>query len=64
MLVSVVFERLWEVKKSRCKLIGNRLVLPHDTILSKSSFRSIPESNHLMQIDKPVEVIKEVEEFF
>jgi len=34
MRVSEVFEGLWLVKKSRSKLIGNRLVLPHDTIPS------------------------------
>jgi len=32
--------------------------------LPKSSFRIIPGSNHLMQIDKPNEIIKEIEEFF
>ena len=40
--------------------IGKRL---HE-ILPNSTFRSIPESNHLMQIDKPNEIIKEIEEFF
>ena len=40
--------------------IGKRL---HE-ILPDSTFRSIPESNHLMQIDKPNEIIKEIEEFF
>ena len=34
MRVSVVFGRLWPVKKGRCKLIGNRFVIPHDTIPS------------------------------
>ncbi len=37
MRVSEVFEGLWLVKKSRSKLIGNRLVLPHDTIPSNVS---------------------------
>jgi len=32
--------------------------------LPNSSFRAIPESNHLMQIDKPNEIIKEIEKFF
>lgn len=32
--------------------------------LTNSSFRSIPDSNHLMQIDKPNEIIREIEEFF
>ena len=34
MRVSEVFEGLWLVKKGRCKLIGNRFVIPHDTIPS------------------------------
>jgi len=34
MLVLEVFEALWLVKKGRCKLIGNRFVIPHDTIPS------------------------------
>ena len=34
MRVSAIFERLWLVKKGRCKLIRNRFVIPHDTIPS------------------------------
>ena len=35
MRVSEVFEGLYLVNKYQCKLIGNRLVIPHDTIPSK-----------------------------
>lgn len=35
--VSAVYERLWLVKKSQCKLIGNRHVIPHYTIPSNLS---------------------------
>ena len=34
MRVSVGFRRFVARKKSRCKLIGNRFVIPHDTIPS------------------------------
>jgi hypothetical protein len=34
---SAVFECLWLVNKSRCNLIGNHLVIPHDTIPSNVS---------------------------
>ena len=34
MRVSEVFEGSWLVKKGRCILIGNRFVIPHDTIPS------------------------------
>jgi len=39
-------------KKSRCKLIGNRLVIPHDTIPSTVKGNAEPTDNEYVPVKK------------
>ena len=55
MRVSEVFEGLWLVKKGRCKLIGNRFVIPHDTIPS-TVVRKPPRQKHRAKLMRRNEI--------